>query len=63
MESKQANFGSCEWIHTEIQRRASVLTQTDSAAQGGEDPYVIVSRQVFEELLRTFAETARARAA
>lgn len=63
MESKQANLGSYEWIHAEIQRRASALAQSNFAVQGGEDPYVIVSREIFGELLRKFAEIARANAA
>ena len=63
MESKPENFGSYEWIHSEIQRRVSALTQSNSAVYYGEDPYVVVSREVFEELLKKFSEAARAHAA
>jgi len=60
MESNQSRFGSYEWIHTEIRRRASAMTQGGAAAHGGEDPYVIASRQIFEELLTRFAEVKKA---
>jgi hypothetical protein len=63
METIQAELGSYEWIHGEIQRRASALAESNSAGPAGEDPYVIASREVFGELLRKFAEVAQAHAA
>lgn len=58
MESNQAKFGSYEWIHGEIRRRASALAQTDLGGQG-EDPYIVASRQIFEELLTRFSGAKR----
>lgn len=63
METKLANLGSYEWIHTEIQRRVWELAQSHSAVEGGEDPYVIASREVFDELLRKSAKVAQAHVA
>jgi hypothetical protein len=63
MESKQANFGSCGWIHSEIQRRGSELAQSNSAVLGGEDLHIVVSREIFEELLKRSAQMGHAGAA
>ena len=61
MESTQAiDFGSCEQINNEIRRRALCLAQTDPEVQGDEDPYLIASREIFEELLTRFAGVERA---
>jgi hypothetical protein len=61
MQSIQAPaFGSSEEINNQIRRRALFLAQRNTDGKGDEDPYVIASREAFEELLNWCATRERA---